>query len=220
MAKKTAAMRIDLSNVSEGGGQFRKTRQEAGDYRAKIMGVELVSKKDDKKVKQWVWTIKAGSGVYPYYTGFQENVLWKIRNLFAAAGVNLPKKIVQVDPNKIVGKSIGVTLEDDEYDGKKQSSIAATFPTSELEGEEDEDDDDDEGVDDEDDEEEVDDEDEDEDEEDSDDDEEEDEDDEDEEEEPEPPKKKAKAKAKKGKKSKKTDDVDDDELEELEIEDI
>lgn len=184
---------LDFTNVKDGGGQFNKRRQPEGDYRGTILKVVTVSKKDNKRIKQWLFSIKVGTGVYPYYCGFEENVLWKIRNLFVAAGMNVPKKKVSVDPNKIVGKDIGVTLEDDEYEGKQQSVIASTFPVSELEsdGEEDEEEEEEESEDEED--------------EDEDEDEEEDEDDE-EEEEPEPPKKKGK--------KKKAD------LEELDIEDI
>jgi hypothetical protein len=194
---------LDFTNVKEGGGRFNKRHMPPGDYKAKIKAVEdSPSKKDN--TPQWLFTIDVeGGGSYPYYCKLQENQLWKIRNLFVAAGLNVPKKRVKVDPSKVVGKTIGVTLEDDEYEGKMQSVVQATFPVSELEGanagENDEDEEEDE-------EEEVDTSTEDE------------EDDEEEEEEP-APKKKAK-KEKPAKKAKKAADVDDDELEELEIEDL
>ena len=131
MAGATEAA-LDFTNVKEGGGNFNKKRQPEGDYRAKILKVaDAPSKKDN--VMQWLFTISVGSGTYPYYCKHEENQLWKIRNLLVAAGLNVPKKRVKVDPNKLVGKEIAVTLEDDEYDGKAQSNIAATFPLSELE---------------------------------------------------------------------------------------
>ena len=221
MAKATK-MQLDFTNVKDG-GSFNKKHQTPGDYRAKITKVvDAKSKKDDSKM--WLFTIQVGTGLYPFYCKIQENQLWKIRNLFVAAGINVPKKRVAVDPNKVVGKEIGVTLEDEEYEGKMQSEIGAVFPTSELEdydpddSEDDDDDDDDEEEEDSEEEEEDD---------DSEDDDDEDEDEEDEEEEePEPaPKKKKGKKAKeapqgKKKKAKKVDDVDEDELEELEIEEI
>lgn len=141
MANKDA-QQLDFTKVKDGGGAFRKTRQQAGDYRGKITKVETVDKKGDDGKKQWLFTIKVGAGIYPYYCGFEENVLWKIRNLFIAAGVNVPKKRVTVDPAKVVNKSVGITLEDDEYDGKKQSSIASVFPTTELDPDDNESDDD------------------------------------------------------------------------------
>lgn len=127
---------LDFTNVKEG-GVFNKKRQPAGDYLATITKVEDTKSKEKEGRKQrpmWLWTIKVGSGVYPLYTGFNENELWKIRNLHVAAGIAVPKKRVKVNPNKLVGKQIGVTLEDDEYDGKDQSTVSATFPTSELNG--------------------------------------------------------------------------------------
>lgn len=124
---------IDFTNVKEGGGSFNRKRQPEGDYRAKVTKVVDAPAKDG--VMQWLFTIQVGSGSYPYYCKHQENQFWKIRNLLVAAGMNVPKKKVKVDPNKLVGKGIAVTLEDDEYDGKQQSDISATFPLNELEDE-------------------------------------------------------------------------------------
>lgn len=125
------AMPLDFTNTKDGGGNFRKIRQVAGEYRAKIVQVEDTKKKDGGD-PMWLWTIKVGPGVYPYYTAFAENQLWKIRNLFVAAGIAVPKKRVNVNPNKIVGKDIGVILVDDDYDGKEQSSIDSVLPLSEI----------------------------------------------------------------------------------------
>lgn len=194
MAKATAAQ-IDFTNVKDG-GNFNKKHQSPGDYKAKVTKVaDAKSKKDGAKM--WLFTIQVGTGTYPFYCKHEANQFWKIRNLLVAAGMNVPKKRVNVDPNKVVGKSIAVTLEDEEYEGKMQSNVAATFPISELE-ESDGDADDDAEPDDED---------------------EATASDDDEEEAPKP-KKEKKGKKDKGKKAKPTGDVSDDELEELEIEDI
>lgn len=210
------AAQLDFTNVKDGGG-FNKKHQAEGDYRGKILKVADVTKKDDKAVKMWLWTIKVGPGTYPYYTTHSgpgaENQLWKIRNLFVAAGKNVPKKRVAVNPDSIVGRDIAVTLEDEEYDGKLQSVIGATFPVAELEGTEDGEGTDDADGDEEDEDEET----------------PNTSDDEDEEEEeepaPKPKKKKAKepeaeAETPKKKKKKAAAAVADDELEELDIEDI
>lgn len=207
MAAKEAV--VDFTNVKDGGGSFNKKRQPAGDYKAKVIKVEdAVSKKDN--IGQWLFTITAGDGgSYPYYCKHVENQYWKIRNLLIAAGIAVPKKKVKVNPNILVGKTIAVTLEDDEYDGKLQSNIAATFPISEL-GDQADDEDASDDSDDDDDEEptpppakkkkapepEP----------------EDDDDDDDEDEEPAPPPKKKKAPAKV--------EVEDDELEELDIDDV
>jgi hypothetical protein len=188
------AHQLDFTNVKEG-GNFSKRHQPAGDYLGKIIKVADAKSKSDG-VDMWLYTIEVNGATYPLYCKLQENQLWKVRNLFVAAGKNVPKKRVNVDPNSVVGRPIGVTLEDEEYEGKMQSVVQATFPTSELDpsslSEGDGDDDDDDGEtsnpatapDDDDDEEEA-------------------------------PKPK---KSKKGKKGKKT--ADDSELEELDVADI
>lgn len=124
---------IDFSGVPEDGGRtFNKKRQPAGDYRGKVLKVEDAKAKSDGGA-QWLFTIQAGRGTYPYYIKLQANQYWKIRQLLKAAGVNVPSKRVKVNPDLVVGKPVAVTLEDDEYNGKEQSVIDNVFPISELE---------------------------------------------------------------------------------------
>ena len=127
-----SAQNVDFSNVKEASG-FNRSRIKAGDYLAKIKGVEDAKAKDG--VHQYLFSIQIvdkPSSVFPYYCKLQENQLWKLRNLFIAAGKTVPKKKVKVDPNQIVGKLIGVTIEDDEYEGKEQSTVEGVFPASDL----------------------------------------------------------------------------------------
>jgi hypothetical protein len=124
------AKSLDFTNVKEG-GEFNKKHQTPGDYRAKIMGVKDAPTKENNE-PQWCFTIKVGSGTYPYYCKLVENQLWKIRNIFVAAGKTVPKKKVKVDPQIVVGKEIAVTLGDDEYKDRLQSNIESVFPLSEL----------------------------------------------------------------------------------------
>jgi hypothetical protein len=198
-------MVLDFTNVREGGARFNRAHRVPGDYKAKVTKVEDAKTKEGGK-PQWLFTIKQGSATYPYYCQFAENVLWKVRSLWAAAGVSIPSKRVKLNPDRVVGKEIGISLDDHEFDGRLMSEIIAVFPTSELVGEEaeaeDEEEDEDEETEDEEDETE------------------EEEDEEDEEEEPPPPPKTKKGKKSKGQKTRRKDQVDDEELEELDIEDI
>lgn len=206
MAKTTASEAVmDFTNVKDR-SPVNPKHQPEGDYKGKVISVaDVVSKKDG--VKQWLYIIEVGKGTYPYYCKHVPDQAWKIRNLLIAAGLNVPKKKVRVDPNKVVGRIIGVTLEDDEYEGKMKSVISATFPASEVDDDDVEDEDEDAADEDEDeapapkskkpaatD----------------DDDEDEDEDEDEEEEEPAP----------KPKSKKKPADDDDDDLEEIEIDDV
>jgi hypothetical protein len=124
--------KVDLRNVKEG-NSFRTKRKPEGDYVAKIMKVEDHVK--EGKTPGWVFTVKIKgdeASSYPIYANPDEKQVWKLAKLFTAAGVKLPKKIVKIDPNKLVGKMVGVFLEDDEYNGKPKSSISDFMLVSEV----------------------------------------------------------------------------------------
>lgn len=144
---------VDFTNVKEG-GNFSKKHMLSGDYLAKVTKVEdAVPKDEDDNTPMWLYTMqlaKTPSATYPYYCKLQDNQLWKVRNLLVAAGKNVPKKKVGVDPNAVVGKMVAVSLDDTEYNGKEQSEITAVFSPSELENVEEADPDDVDDVDDED----------------------------------------------------------------------
>jgi hypothetical protein len=130
-SKKT----VDFTNVKDGGGQFSKKHMPAGDYLAKVTKVQDAKSKSDGEF-MWLFTIQlkdTPSATYPYYIKLAENQLWKLRNLLVAAGINVPKKKVGVDPSKVIGKTIAVSLEDEEYKEKMQSVVQATFPAADLE---------------------------------------------------------------------------------------
>lgn len=145
MANDVAASQVlDFTDVKDG-GSFNKKRVPGGDYEARITKVAdaPTKKKDDGTggEPQWLYTIEL-TKVYtdrkfPFYCKLTANQLWKLRNLFIAAGKPIPKKKVKLNPNLVVGKIIGVTLEDDEYEGKLQSNVVQTFPASDLVGSDD-----------------------------------------------------------------------------------
>lgn len=127
---------MDFTNVKDA-SNFNTKRVPEGDYKAKIIKVEDHASGNSKEPNNWVFSVQLTTrtrGAYPYYCGFEEKQAWKIRNLLIAAGLVVPKKKVKVDPNKLVGKLIGVTMEDDEYDGKPKSVIAGVFPVTDLSG--------------------------------------------------------------------------------------
>jgi hypothetical protein len=128
---------LDFTNVKENSGINPKHRP-AGDYRMKISKVTEEPKKNAPNEFQWIFVFTPTdmqSAAYPYYCQLDEKTLWKIRNLLIACGIQVPKKRVNVDPNRLVGKEIGVTLDDDEYEGKMKSVVTAVFPASDLDDE-------------------------------------------------------------------------------------
>ena len=123
---------LDFSNVKEQ-GNFNPRNVPEGDYIAKVTAVDEGESRSG--TDQWIFTFEVEGvrgGKYPYYCGLVENQLWKIRNLFTAAGITVPKKKVGVDPNKLVGKIVGVELVDDEYEGRMKSVINSIFDKSEV----------------------------------------------------------------------------------------
>jgi hypothetical protein len=130
MAKAAKARTLDFTKVKER-GEFNPKHQAPGDYRGQVTGVsEGVTQSAGDP--QWVFTIKVGSGTYPYRCQFKENVLWKIRNIFVAAGFKVGRAKIAVDPRKLIGKQIAVSLDDHEYEGRISSEIIGVFPISEL----------------------------------------------------------------------------------------
>lgn len=126
------ARTLDFTGVKEG-GDFRPRRRPEGDYYAHI--VEVKDHESKQGNDTWLFTIKIDGdsrASYPYYVGTDENQLWKVRAIFVGAGVQVPSKRVKADPNKLVGKAIGVALEDDEYEGRVKSTIGAVFPIDDL----------------------------------------------------------------------------------------
>lgn len=129
---KATRKTLDFTNVKDR-GPYNPKRKPEGDYRAKITGV--VEGDSSKGNPMWTFAVQLvsdSSAVYPERCVLTDASLWKLRNLLQAAGLQVPKKKVAVDPNKVVGREIGITLEDDEYEGKLKSVIAAVFKASEL----------------------------------------------------------------------------------------
>ncbi|QOP64413.1 hypothetical protein SEA_ORLA_46 [Gordonia phage Orla] len=128
--------KVDFTNVSEGSG-LRTKRLPAGEYLAVIKDVEYGESKKSQQ-PQWVFKISPVShpgSVYPYYVGLTAEQAWKLRAVLTAIGVNVPKKAISVDAKKLIGKKLGIILEDDEYDGKEKSVIDAVIPVNEVDEE-------------------------------------------------------------------------------------
>jgi len=122
---------IDFKDVSDGGGRFNKKHQDEGEYIATVIKVEDAPSKKDG-VDQWLYTIQVGSGTYPYYCKLDLKSYWKIKNLLKAAGLNVPPKKVNVDPNVLVDKKIGISLQDTEWNDKIQSEIGAVLSIAQV----------------------------------------------------------------------------------------
>jgi hypothetical protein len=127
------AMTFDMSNVKDR-SNYNPKHMDEGDYLAKIVSIEEDLSKSENKM--WIFgfqLVDNRSAVYPYYCILDENNLWKIRTVFEAAGIPVKKARVKLDPARVLGKIVAITLEDDEYNGKPKSTIGAIMNKSELE---------------------------------------------------------------------------------------
>lgn len=146
MAKKE---RIDFGGVPKeirrGGGA---THIPAGDYLCKIIKHEKKWKDDDKSnvpYFSWQFQVKEGpaKGTTLYYiTSLKASALFNLRNLIhAATSKNVSGKAVNFDPESLYGKTIGVGVQDEEWDNKIRSKAVDVFHPDEMEEDEDDDED-------------------------------------------------------------------------------
>lgn len=194
MAKPLA---VDFSKVESGGGRIRIPE---GDYRVKVAAVKQQESKAGNQMLVWDFEFvegKAKGKKIRDRTVLTAEALWKLKQLLEAMGIAVPSKKVALNFAKYLGKELGITVVDDEYEGKVSSKVADYISLDILDNVDDDEEDEDED--------EVEDDDEDE--------------DEDEDEEEPAPKPKRSSKSKKGKKSKKVED-DEDEIEELDLDSI
>jgi hypothetical protein len=128
------ARAVDLTDASQG-GNFRTKRVPSGDYRAKIVKADDHQPNDKSKPMGWVITVQLegyARNTYPFYLSPEKKQAWKIAQVCRAAGLKVPSGRVRFDPNKLINKSIGVAMEDDEYEGRPKSVIDEMFPVSEV----------------------------------------------------------------------------------------
>lgn len=128
------ARAVDLTNVKEG-GSFRPRRKPEGDYLAKVVKADDHQPNDKTKPLGWVLTIQIDGdarSTYPYYLSPEAKQAWKIGGICRAAGLKVKNALVKFDPNKLVGKTIGVALADDEYEGRLKSVVDDVFTKDEV----------------------------------------------------------------------------------------
>ena len=146
-ARKSTVERIDFRGVPK---EIRKrgVRVPEGDYLVKIVQVER-KKGERSGAAYYNWkfqivedaqgkTKHAGVPLY-YVTSLKPEALFNLRNLIHAATEgkrNTAGKVANFDRESLIGKQIGVTVEDDEYEGKIRSRAVDVMPKSQLVAEE------------------------------------------------------------------------------------
>jgi hypothetical protein len=147
MVPRARARRIDFREVPK---EVRRqaTRIPEGDYLCKIIAVEeRTSERSGSDYYSWKFQVisngrgdKKHAGVPLWLnTSLQKKAAFALRNLIYAASEgkkNVAGSVASIDPNKLIGRTIGVTVEDNEYEGRIRSQPADVMPASQLETEE------------------------------------------------------------------------------------
>ena len=134
-------MKVDMTGVES------YSRCPEGQFPAKLVQLEectIQGSGDDGLKAKFEVTGGSGKGSNVFETfSLAEKALWKLKMLLEAMGLKANGKIT-LDLDKLEGKSVGIEVVHDEYNGRKQAKIAQYLKLSELEDTEaDEDDEDD-----------------------------------------------------------------------------
>jgi cobalamin biosynthesis protein CobT len=146
---------VDLSKVKTGGGGGKRLRVPEGDYKVKIVGVKkgLSEQKETPYVQLDMEILEPKK-----YKGKRFNdrlymtkaALWRVRSVLEAMGVKIPKSKMKIVWKNYIGKTLAVTMEDDEYTNedtgktKISSRVSDYIDVDNLTEEEDDDDEDEE----------------------------------------------------------------------------
>lgn len=136
-------MKVDMTGVES------YSRCPEGQFPAKLVKLEectIQGSGDDGLKAKFEVTGGSGKGSNIFETfSLAEKALWKLKMMLEAMGMKAVGKMT-LDLDKLEGKSVGIEIVHDEYNGRKQAKIAQYLKLSELEDteadEDDEDDDD------------------------------------------------------------------------------
>lgn len=140
-------MKVDMTNVES------YTRCPEGQFPAKLVKLEectIQGSGDDGLKAKFEVTGGSGKGSNVFETfSLGEKALWKLKMMLEAMGMKATGKMT-LDLDKLEGKSVGIEVVHDEFNGRKTAKIAQYLKLSELEDTEADEDDEDEDDDDED----------------------------------------------------------------------
>lgn len=137
------------------GGGGRNPRIKEGDYIAKIVDAKQEESNAGNQMITWKFKIIKGKYKGKVMTGrttLTPKALFMLRNLLEALGKEVPEKTVKVKYKEYIGETVGITVEDGEYNNKPVSEVNDFFDPDQGPEEDEDDDEDDEDLDDDDDE--------------------------------------------------------------------
>lgn len=125
---------VDFSEAGEGGA-FNTKLVPDGDYVAKVTKVDVGESKAGNK--QAVFTLelispKVPRATYPVFCALSGKGAFKLRDLMKATGLKAAGGRMKLDVDKLVGRTLGVEMVEEEYNERLRSTIDNMFPRSEV----------------------------------------------------------------------------------------
>lgn len=125
-----AKFKVDFSGVEDSRG----TEIAPGKYNARV---EKVTKEEGTKAPYLAWELKITSGSakglhITHRTSLSPKALFGLRDTLEAFGVKVPKAAVSIDPDKFIGKSLGISVVMKPYEGKDYPNIKSVFGLGEI----------------------------------------------------------------------------------------
>lgn len=121
-------IKLDFTSVEK--SSYNTRQMPAGLYEARI--TEVVQKSAQDGTDMLVYTLAPTHPQYrgrrfPYYCKLSANQLWKLRDLLVAAGEDIPRRAVRVQPEKIVNRLLCIEVSDDTYGGTVRSTVDSVY---------------------------------------------------------------------------------------------
>jgi len=119
-----AKFKVDFSELEEG-----KAEIQPGKYKARI---EEITKEDGAKAPYLKWKLKIMNGSAKglhinHITSLAPNALFNLRDTLVALGISVPKAAVAIDPDKFIGKMLGIEVAMRPYDGKEYPNVKKVY---------------------------------------------------------------------------------------------
>ena len=114
-----------------------------GEYNVEVVAVE---EREGQNAPYLAWELKVVGGKFDgaklyHNTSLAPQALWNLRGLLEAIGVDVPDDDTDMDTDDFLGKTCGVVIEHETYEGKKQARITDIHPAAEGDDDGDSDDD-------------------------------------------------------------------------------
>lgn len=121
-------IKLDFTSVEK--SSYNTRQMPAGLYEARI--TEVVQKSAQDGTDMLVYTFAPTHPQYrgrrfPFYCKLSSNQLWKLRDLLVAAGEDIPRRAVRVQPEKIVNRLLCIEVSDDTYGGAVRSTVDSVY---------------------------------------------------------------------------------------------